>query len=176
MGYHTDFIGEFNLNKELSPKHKAYLEKFAETRRMKRDSGLAEQLIDVARKAVKLPIGVQGAYFVGGVGYCGQNEDISVKDHNSPPTGQPSLWCQWVPRDDGKAIVWDGGEKFYEYVDWIEYLIDNFLAKWGYKLNGEVEWCGEDANDRGKIVVKDNKVTTLVGRIVYEEETSLLRI
>jgi hypothetical protein len=37
MGYHTEFDGEFNLDKPLTVAHANYLEKFAHTRRMKRD-------------------------------------------------------------------------------------------------------------------------------------------
>jgi hypothetical protein len=73
-----------------------------------------------------------------------------------------------VPNDDGTAIVWDGGEKFYEYVDWIEYLINNFLQPWGYVLNGEVEWFGEDRDDRGLIVVDNNAVSTKTAVVSYE--------
>ena len=32
-------------------------------------------------------------------------------------------------------------EKFYYYVEWLRYLIDNILAPRGYILNGDVEYC-----------------------------------
>jgi len=64
-----------------------------------------------------------------------------------------------VPNADGTAIEWNEGEKFYEYIPWIKYLIDNLLKPWGYVLNGTVEWEGEDNSDVGKIIVKDNVVT-----------------
>jgi hypothetical protein len=35
----------------------------------------------------------------------------------------------------------------------------------GYKLNGTVEWRGEEDDDRGRMVVKDNVVTVLVAQI-----------
>jgi hypothetical protein len=38
----------------------------------------------------------------------------------------------------------------------LEYLIDHFLAPWGYVLNGEVNWQGEREDDTGKIIVADN--------------------
>ncbi len=37
------------------------------------------------------------------------------------------------------------------------------------KLNGEVEWVGEDPDDRGKIVVKDNVVEVYEARITYKK-------
>jgi len=160
MGYTTDFSGEFKLNKKLSKKHKEYLAAFSETRRMKRNPSIAETLPDKKRLAVKLPIGIEAEYFVGGTGMCGQDHDKSITDYNAEPSSQPGLWCQWVPDDEGTAIVWDGGEKFYCYVEWIEYIIKHFLEPWGYKLNGEVEWQGEESDDRGLIVIKNNKVST----------------
>lgn len=175
MGYTTDFNGQFDLNKPLTPEHKAYLEAFAGTRRMKRDAYTTEDRPDPVRLAAGLPIGLDGGYFVGEGGHAGQGdmnadyEKIGIVAYNHPPCDQPSLWCQWVPSHDGTAIVWDGGEKFYEYVDWIEYLIQHFLKPWGYVLNGEVEWFGEDANDRGMICIEDNVVKTKIARIVYED-------
>lgn len=70
----------------------------------------------------------------------------------------PDYWCQWVPTSNGEYINWDGGEKFYEYGPWIEYLIKTYLTPWGCKLNGEVEWQGEDSDDRGMIRITDNVV------------------
>lgn len=169
MGYTTDFNGEFNLDKPLTIEHRAYLTKFSETRRMRRNPSVADKLPDPDRIAVGLPVGNEGEYFVGAEGFAGQDRDDSVVDYNSSPNNQPGLWCQWIPTEDGTAIVWDGGEKFYDYVEWLEYIIKNFLAPWGYVLNGEVEWFGEDANDRGKIVVKNNAVKTKVAKIVYED-------
>ncbi len=103
----------------------------------------------------------------GGV-FAGQLHDASVVDYNDPPRGQLSLWNQWVPNEDGTAIEWDAGEKFYKYTRWLEYIIEHFLKPWGKTINGEVEWVGEDSSDIGKIIVEDNIVRTLVGHIVYE--------
>lgn len=95
-----------------------------------------------------------------GPNWAGQRRDASVIDGNEPPAGQPGLWCQWVPSDSRASIEWNGGEKFYDYVEWLEYLIAHFLQPWGYTLNGEVEWQGEDSADFGKIVVTNNAVQT----------------
>jgi hypothetical protein len=167
MGYTTDFEGRFDLNKPLTEEHSAFLTKFAETRRMKRDASKTRTRPDPIRKAVGLAVGPEGAYFVGEGGSFGQDSGPDVLDHNSPPTGQPGLWCQWVPTADNTGIVWDGGEKFYNYTEWLTYLIDHFLAPAGYVLNGEVEWQGEEPDDIGKLVVKDNQVSELAGRKVY---------
>jgi len=167
MGYTTDFEGEFKLDKPLTDEHAAYLRAFADTRRMKRNASISETVEDKVRTDAGLPIGVEGGYFVNADGFKGQDRDSSVLDGNRPPSGQPSLWCQWVPNDDGTAIEWDCGEKFYEYVPWIKYIVEHFIKPWGYILNGEVEWSGEESTDLGKIVIKDNVVTEKLGTVTY---------
>jgi hypothetical protein len=122
--------------------------------------------------------GPNGEYFVG-------DEKTAIIDGNTPPgqiTGfssydtnqerikgkkcQPGLWCQWTIRD-GK-FTWDGGEKFYYYVEWLEYMIDHFFNPWGVLLNGTIDWSGEESSDIGKIVVTNNVVE------VFEVEMKLV--
>ena len=151
MGYTTEFTGRFDFDRPLDDSTFAFLVKFNQTRRVK-------------RRFKDDKYGVDGEFFVLGLGDFGQAEDPSVVDYNSPPSTQPGLWCQWQPvrGEDGEPdyIEWDGGEKFYEYVEWLEYLIKSVLAPKGYVLNGEVKWQGEDMDDRGLITVKCNRVTT----------------
>jgi hypothetical protein len=145
MGYTTDFSGRFELDKPLAPKMKKFLTLLNETRRMKRN-------VDEA-------FGIEGEFFVFGTGSFGQDNDNTIVDYNQQPSTQPSLWCQWVPNEDGTAIEWDGGEKFYAYSEWLFYLITKILAPNGYTLNGTVIWQGEETGDVGKIHVVDNVVT-----------------
>ena len=168
MGYTTNFEGQFNLDKPLTQEHAAYLTAFSESRRMARDAEKAEKLSDPVREAVSLPIGKEAGYFVGGGGLAGQEHDDSIIDYNEAPNGQPGLWCQWVPTEDLQGIEWNGGEKFYDYIEWIQYLIHNFLGTWGYVVSGEVSWEGESSDDLGKIIIVNNEVTTKAGRVVYE--------
>ena len=144
MGYTTDFSGRFELNKELSPKMEQYLKLFNETRRMERN-------IDEV-------FGVQGEFYVFGGGDFGQDRETNIVDYNEPPSTQPSLWNQWTPSDDRMGIEWDCGEKFYNYTEWLVYLIHKILAPNGYVLNGVVEYSGEEVGDVGEIVVVDNRV------------------
>lgn len=173
MGYTTDFSGKFDIDRPLAPEHKSYLEAFAYTRRMKRDPAKTEQRPDPVRLAAGLPVGHDGGYFVGAIGDYGQEYPVGspwggtaddLLDYNLEPGGQPSLWCQWVPTEDGTAIEWNGTEKFYSYIEWLEYLIEHFLGPWGYSLNGEVKWKGEDRGDRGTITVRNNAVLIVRGR------------
>ena len=174
MGYTTDFDGEFIVTPALEPKHRAYLEAFSSTRRMTRDAKQASKLPDPLRKAVGLPIGTDGGYFVGdtegeGMDAFGQSHTDDITDYNHAPEGQPGLWCQWHPSELGTAIFAEG-EKFYDYIPWLQYLIDNFLTPWGYKLNGEVTWQGEEGSDQGKIQVKDSKIKVLRAKVTFVED------
>lgn len=180
MGYNTDFEGSFKLNKPLTVAQKAYLEKFCETRRMKRDAAITAKRPDLVREAVGLPVGSEGEFFVGAGGDFGQEgmgcfgggdaDALGIIESNCPPLTQPSLWCHWTASESGEEIIWDGGEKFYDYVEWLRYIIRNFLIPWGLVLNGDVEYFGEDRDDRGIIRVKDNVVRQTVARIVYDNE------
>ena len=158
MGYTTSFIGEFELDRPLEEKHREYLVAFARNRRMMRDEEHSILQDDPLREAVELPVGEEGEYFVNGRGYAGQEKDSSVIDNNKPPAKQPGLWCHWEPTENGSAIAWNETEKFYEYVAWLEYLIEHFLKPWGYILNGRVEYQGERCDDRGSIKVENNIV------------------
>jgi hypothetical protein len=139
--------------------------------------------------------GFKGEYFVGAGGFAGQDSDGSVIDYNSASgeigwedykgdwdlrnelqktlnadkIKQPGLWLQWELNEDGTELAWNGSEKFYNYIEWLQYLIQHFFEPWGIKLNGEIEWVGEDSSDRGKIVVVDNNVEILDGVIGYEK-------
>jgi len=148
MGYTTTFDVGFGIVPPLAKTDLEFLKKFNETRRMKR-VGMAPEF------------GVDGEFYVGG------DEHLNCTDGNEPPSTQPGLWCQWVPTDDGCYLRWDEGEKFYEYVPWLVYLIAKVLKPRGYIVNGECTWEGEESDDRGKIVVKDNMVYTRQGYVDY---------
>ena len=197
MGYSTDFSGSFQLSRPVTVQEKNYLDKLAETRRMKRDVEKLHELYkgkhgNPFAKTREEIYGNEGEYFVGAGGSFGQDSDASVIDYNEAPGAldrnlfrdfieyweksqqhkkdgkcQPGLWLQWVLNEDGTQLEWDGNEKFYGYVEWLKYLINHFFEPWGIKLNGEVEWTGEDRNDIGKIVVTNNVVEVKEGKIIY---------
>ena len=78
MGYTTDFEGEFYFKKPLEKKHIAYLQAFANTRRMMRDGRIASEFSDPIRVNTGLPIGEDGCYYVGASGLKGQDRDESI--------------------------------------------------------------------------------------------------
>lgn len=130
MGYTTEFNGAFELDKPLSSKQLDYLRAFSCTRHMTRNVDKTTLREDPVRVAVGLPVGISGGYFVGDIS-CPNNVAVSdVVSYNNPPAGQPGLWCHWIPDDIGESIVWNGAEKFYDYVEWLNYLIDHFLKPW----------------------------------------------
>ena len=134
---------------------------------MRRSAEMLEEMTDPIRKAVGLPIGPQGAYFVGARDDFGSPSILSYSDQ---PDDQPSLWCQWVPNEAGTAIEWNGADKFHHFVEWLEYLLKHFLKPWGYTVNGKVrwkddgvEWSEKDQElmpcvEHGEIVVRDNVI------------------
>lgn len=155
MGYTTDFYGSVTVEPPLNEHERDYLREFSGSRRMDR---------------------ANGPYFVKGDGAFGQGGGPDViHSHNAPPAGQPGLWCQWAASEDGTEIEWDGGEKFYDSVEWMQYLIDHFfragaLAQgdttderfahftFDHVVNGTIRAEGEDSDDRWALVVTDNEV------------------
>jgi hypothetical protein len=73
-------------------------------------------------------------------------------------------YLQWVPTETLDAIVWDGNEKFYEYVPLMKWLCGSWLLERGIGANGELMWSGEDSSDVGQIIVRDNVVEAIEGR------------
>jgi hypothetical protein len=69
---------------------------------------------------------------------------------------------QWVPSESLDAIVWDGNEKFYDYVTWMEWICAWLLQR-GIAANGSLVWSGESAADVGTITVDNNAVTATEG-------------
>lgn len=179
MGYNTDFSGSFQITPPLNEHHKKYLQAFTRTRRMKRDPKKTENLEDPLRKEAMLHVGPEGDFYVGKVGSDMDFDDWpeemkrrGILDINRPPKDQPSLWCDFIFDDSGTTLTANDG-KNYNYLGWIHYLIDTFLKPWGYTLNGEIEYFGENREDHGKIVIKKNKVRLLVAKTTFvdaEEE------
>jgi hypothetical protein len=78
--------------------------------------------------------------------------------------------CQWVPNEDGTAIVWEEVEKFSDYVDHLKELVKEFLGPWGYRLNGIVTWHGEEYSDVGTMWVVDNTVRVFESAAIQCEQ------
>jgi hypothetical protein len=77
----------------------------------------------------------------------------------------PGYYCQWEPDAEGTALEWDGGEKFCDSVEWMRYLITNFIAGGRHEyfptprtVNGTILAQGEEASDVWRIIVVNNVV------------------
>jgi hypothetical protein len=176
MGYDTDFDGYMVITPPLNAEQAAYINKFSATRRVKRDPAKASQIPDPLREAVGLPIGEEGGYCVKfgpdeAMGSIYAQDDTmphgrkSVLDNNNPPADQPGLWCQWVITEDGSKLQWDYCEKFYEPYLWLIYIQEHFLTPWGSKLNGEIDWNGEEPRDMGTMYAEDGKIEAVLSTI-----------
>ena len=159
MGYTTEFAGRFDLNREIDNDTFNLLKGLATTRRMKRDNNMLEELGFGNAE----DFGIEGEFFYNNDGDFGQSQDDSIINYNSPSKNQPSLWLQWIPTEDRKGLEWDGGEKFYSSVNWIEYLINRILEPRGYIVNGTVNAQGEDSDDQYHIRVVNNVVEKIQG-------------
>lgn len=190
MGYTTDFSGEVSITPPLNAHEIAYLQRFADSRRMHR---------------------VQGPYYAEPGNNMGQSRE-GVLDRNEPPASQPGLYCCWEPNEDGTAIRWNGAEKFYDSAEWMAYLITTFLKpdatvqrelreraeseggslpalrpaaqEWLYPpefahftfdhvVNGVIYADGEASNDIWRLVVRDNAVSVQTGQITFADETAV---
>jgi hypothetical protein len=171
MGYSTEFRGQLSVTPPLTPEQLAFITAFNDTRRMGRDNKV---LMEVHKGEHGLPgadktnadevYGKFGEYYVG-------DDNLGVFDQNAAPGQsqifgnsecQPGLWCGWtVYADDetNQTFEHDGGEKFYNYVEWLQYMIKFFFIPWGVMLNGEIDWRGEDWEDNGVITVVNNNFT-----------------
>ncbi len=167
MGYTTSFRGSFEFSRSLTKEEQTFLNTFSASRRMKWD--VAKLQATFCGKhgnpfTPSDPYGPEGAFFT-----FDNDEECynhpAVVNYNKPPTGQPGLWCLWTCNEN--TLYWSGGEKFYNYVEWLQYLIDTFFSPWGITLDGAVQWEGEDPTDLGVISVRHNRI-----QVHYEEMRS----
>jgi hypothetical protein len=86
----------------------------------------------------------------------------------------PGIWCDFEPNEEGTEIAWNESEKTYKGAEWVQYLIENFLApdahakesddpvfkhfQFNHVCNGVIEADGEDSDDRWNIIVENNVV------------------
>jgi hypothetical protein len=161
LGYTTEFKGSFKFDKQVDENILKILNGLNITRRMKRDIKVIAQKVKMNLADAILKYGPEGELYFNENDFkdFGQSDDGSILDYNKPPNSQPGLWCQWKYDSDTNSLMWDGGEKFYNYTEWLDYLIEYVLKPNNYILNGEVSWQGQEYSDKGTIIVKDNKIT-----------------
>jgi hypothetical protein len=120
MGYRVQVIGHIDVKPRLNDHEFEYLTAFAESRRWSRPQG---------------PLWAPSTPF----GLDEEAVGASTHDINTPPGGQPGLWCPWVPSCAGACLVVreDGTDgKNYGVTPWLQYVIDTFLRP-GASAHGE---------------------------------------
>lgn len=146
MGYSVFFEGRFVIEPSLTPEQLNTLTVFARTGRTPRaPSGAA-------------PPQLAGETFVMHVEQAAHDDSAAPAELNERVEGQPSRFCCWRPTPDGRALEWDGCEKFSAYEAWANFLVETFLAPWGRRLDGRVSWQGEDGAT-GVLVAANSVVT-----------------
>lgn len=154
MSYSTQFYGAFRISPDLTPGQIAEINEFSETRHDRPNKNFVENSLNR------------------------QGEVVDLEGCEHP------VWCRWrvfLPgedwqglhfENDGQVLTWNRYEKFRDYVPWLRFLVKRFFDPWGVDLFGEVEWEGEDEDDRGKIVVgprNEVKVYRGIVKVEYEE-------
>ncbi len=144
MSHQIIIQGELALNPKLSPSQRAYLSRFSNTRRMKRNNNLLIKEDDDLRTDVNLPLGVDSEYYVGSPAAMGQDFDNpSVVAVSEPPGTQPGLWCGWSPNRTGTKLVWNRNIIEFEPPEWLAYIINHFLKPWNIVCNGSIKYYFE---------------------------------
>jgi hypothetical protein len=165
MVYLTTFLGSFHFSRPLRDEELAFLTSFSGNRRMKLDVKQLEERFGGAHAPPKKGYGPEGAFFSGPLAFG----DPAILDSNTPPPGVPSRHCHWTATR--RKLKWNGEESFHHFIDWLEYMIREFLDDWGIGLDGAMQWQGEDPTDRGTISVWRSHVHVHADRLDSDEES-----
>lgn len=100
-------------------------------------------------------------------------------DPNEPYEENHDGYNQWTIQNlryfgrEFQSIRWDGVEKFYGYVAWLEHIIKYLFAPSGYIIEGNVKYFGEDDYDMGFIKVENNVVKHVQAQFEGVDTTNL---
>ena len=73
--------------------------------------------------------------------------------HDNHPIG---IWCDLVASPT--TLEWNGAEKTYSLDQWVKYVVNEFIAPKGHRVDGFMEAQGEDPDDRWTLRVDNNVV------------------
>lgn len=186
MGYQTVLGGSFSVTTVVTKKFMNFINRFSETRRMMRNPQIIKEMDPYwAKRCFRGQLGDQAGYYTPPKiiksnwlpthvkapnkkttvkNLLGDVQDKSVVNCDCPPVNQPGFKCNWI-MPDRTTLQWNGSEKFVDYIEWLEYVIEHFFKPSGYVLNGVVFWQGDDFNDSGAITVRDNCIEVKEGSI-----------
>lgn len=89
--------------------------------------------------------------------------------------GAPDSYCQWQLTKDCLHLEWGGGEKFYNYSEWLQFIADKFFTPEGIEVTGEVLFDGEEIGDTGTLQVVSGKVVSKKLQIIPDDIDELIR-
>ena len=193
MGYTTDFEGHMEL-KQIEVKNTdgkgvnlnltieevmTLVNGLAKTRRMCRDLSKISDENGMLNGVHYSEYGVEGEFYYNKDSECsGQDKDNSILDENKESKSQHGLWSHWTIgfyragmflKEESYILEWDGGEKFYAYTEWLDYLNENIFKPNNIVMDGEIQWRGEDNEDMGKIISKDGVIKVYKAEINWKE-------
>lgn len=91
----------------------------------------------------------------------------------------PSCWDQWTLRQDKAKqctlIEWDGGEKFYGFIRWLQHTLDTLHAvvrPLQLSVTGLIRWQGQEKEDQGVLRVELVNTARQVYRVVAALNTA----
>ena len=139
----TELEGYFKVNKPLDEETQFIIRGLRHGMSHRRDSQQLANHLGISLEVCFKNYGVDGQLYM-------EDNDIAVmprqRHEEERIPNQPSTRFSWKYFPEEQAIRWDRSEKFYCYVEWIQYLIDYVLAPRGYVLNGHVETFNDADN------------------------------
>lgn len=99
--------------------------------------------------------------------------DLTEDSDDTRFEGNPGGYCQWVLTKQRDGLEWDGNEKFYDYVEWLQFIQDRILKPNGVELTGTVSYSGEDTTDNEMLVLEDGIVKQVANEAVGKSLTEL---
>lgn len=86
-------------------------------------------------------------------------EPSHLKQYSVNDDRTPSMYCEWIFDPHGKRLAWNTAAANYEtYIDWLKYIMDNFLIPWNYTLNGNTKY--QKGYKIVDVFINDNNIET----------------
>ena len=77
--------------------------------------------------------------------FVGKRVGLEVVHNSGFRTPEYAVYMDWIISQNRKCLKWNGMEKFYGYVEYLQLLLDAIFIPLGYVLNGKIYYQGEDS-------------------------------
>lgn len=164
----TKLNGDISIEPPLNKEEIEYFTKFSNTRRIDRK---------------------RGPYFVGGSN--NENDNIhndDILDFKTPPSCQPSSWCNWSVDEEGKKLFWNNDSSIENAKEWLDYIVTHFfgyepVAKLvhshrygffnGHKLNGTIT-VQKTKEESPIYIIAKNNIVSMSNSLYMEEKQDII--